>query len=90
MPKILDRLVGQLQAKGMPADQANAVARDQLTKHGILHPGTDRLTFYGSTRDAMTPEQRAKDRAANTGRKLHEAKDYVYDPKTNRATLRKD
>jgi hypothetical protein len=83
-PKILTRLTQQLAARGVP--NAAVVAREQLTRHGILHPGTDRLTFYGSQREALGPAGRAKDRAAHaSGRK---PSDYQYNPKTNRATLK--
>lgn len=87
-PQILRRLTSQLAARGV--NNAESVAREQLTKNGILRPGTDQLTFYGSTRNAMTPGERAKDRAAKyTGHKRSPA-DYNYDPKTNRATLKKE
>lgn len=44
------------------------------------------LTSKGKKRDAMTAEERAKDRAAKTsGRKTS---DYTYNPRTNQATLR--
>ena len=84
-PKILTRLTSQLAARGVK--DAESMARDQLTKGGILRPGTDQLTFYGSTRDNMSPAERAKDRAARYSGS-HSTKDYNYDPKTNRATLK--
>lgn len=86
MPKILDRLTHQLASRGV--NNAREEAKVQLAKHGILRPGTEQLTFYGSTRDAMTPAQRAADRAAKYSGKKHAAKDYNYDPRTNRATLK--
>jgi hypothetical protein len=85
-PKIITRLTLQLAAKGV--DNAAQVARDHLTKSGILRPGTDQLTFYGSQREALGPAGRAKDRAAHASR-THSPSDYQYDPKTNRATLKK-
>lgn len=88
-PKIITRLENQLKAKGMAPAEAAAVAREQLTKHGILRPGTDQLTFYGAQRDQMTPAARAKDRAAAATKGAHKVSDYVYDPATNRATLKK-
>jgi hypothetical protein len=85
MQSILDRLVGQLQAKGMPKAKAYAVANAQLEKHGILRDG--HLTAKGQVRQAMGAAGRAKDRASKaSGRPVS---DYVYDPKTNQATLRK-
>jgi len=84
-PKILTRLTHQLAARGI--GNAEAAAREQLTKHGILRPGTDQLTFYGSSREKLGPAGRAKDRAAKYSGS-HSPSDYNYDPKTNRATLK--
>ena len=87
MPKILERLVSQLRAKGMPENQAYAVATSQLQKSGNLKPGSQQPTKKGVRRGNMTPGQRAKDRASKAGK--HPAKDYKYNSGTNRATLRK-
>ena len=58
-----------------------------LQKRGQLAPDGKTLTAEGRRRDSMTAEQRALDRATKrTGKKVDELK---YDPKTNRATLRK-
>ncbi len=58
-----------------------------LQKRGQLAPDGKTLTAEGRRRDSMTAEQRALDRATKrTGKKADELK---YDPKTNRATLRK-
>lgn len=87
MPKLLDRLVKQLRAKGMPESQAFAVAEATLQRSGSLKPGTRTATAKGKRRGAMTPAARAKDRAAKrSGRK---PSDYKYNAKTNRATLKK-
>ena len=59
------------------------MARELLIKRGHMNPvGT--LTAQGMKRNAMTAEERAKDRAvkASGGR----AQDYTYNPQTNRAT----
>ena len=88
-PKILTRLESQLTAKGMDAAEAEKMAKAQLTKFGILHPGTETLTFYGKSRDDMSAAERAKDRAASYTGKKHKAADYVYNKKTNVATLKK-
>jgi hypothetical protein len=86
MPKILERLKSQLEAKGMPTSQAFAVATSQLQKHGDLKKGSQELTPKGAKRQAMGAAGRAKDRAAKeSGRKTG---DYKYDPKSNRATLK--
>lgn len=84
MPKILERLVGQLEAKGMPKSQAFAVATSQQQKAGNLKKGTQELTPKGAKRQAMGAEGRAKDRAAKTSG--GSSSDYVYSKKTNRAT----
>jgi hypothetical protein len=83
MPKILERLVGQLQAKGMPKSQAYAVATSQQQKAGNLKKGTQELTPKGAKRQAMGAEGRAKDRAAKAGG--GNPADYTYSSKTNRA-----
>lgn len=84
---ILDRLVGQLRKQGMSTAMANATARKQLQKAGILKKGSEELTVYGKKRQAMGAAGRAKDRAAKrSGRK---ASEYKYNAKTNRATLKK-
>lgn len=84
MPKILDRLVSQLQAKGMPKSNAFAVATSTLQKAGDLKAGTRTLTAKGEKRQAMGAAGRAKDRAAKaSGGKVS---DYKYNPRTNRAT----
>lgn len=88
MPQILDRLTRQLMAKGMLPSKAHAVATEQLQKHGILHPGTTRLTEKGEVRNAMTPGERAKDRAAKYSGGKHDASEYNYNHKTNMAKLK--
>lgn len=85
---ILDRLIGQLRKQGMSTAMANATARKQLQKAGILKKGSEELTAYGKKRQAMGAAGRAKDRAAKrSGRK---ASEYKYNAKTNRATLKKN
>lgn len=86
MPKILERLVSQLQAKGIKKSSAYAIATKSLQKAGDLKPGSQKPTSKGSKRGNMTPADRAKDRAAKkSGRKKSEFK---YNAKTNRATLK--
>jgi hypothetical protein len=86
MPAILERLVKQLQAKGMPRSNAYAVATSTLQKAGDLKPGTQQATKKGAIRGGMTPAARAKDRAAKKSQ--HKTNDYKYNAKTNRATLK--
>lgn len=86
LPKILERLVSQLQAKGIKKSSAYAIATKSLQKAGDLKPGTQKATAKGNKRGSMSPGARAKDRAAKkSGRKKNEFK---YDAKTNRATLK--
>jgi len=87
MPKILERLVSQLQAKGTPKANAYAIATSQLQKAGDLKKGSQELTPKGAQRQAMGAAGRAKDRAAKASGK-HAAADYGYNPRTNLATLR--
>lgn len=84
MPKILDRLVSQLEAKGKPKSNAYAIAVSALQKSGNLKPGSIEPTAKGIKRGNMTPAERAKDRV-----KGHDPSDLKYNSKTNRATLRK-
>lgn len=88
MPRILDRLVGQLQAKGQSKAGAYAIATKTLQKAGDLKPGSAEATPKGAKRGAMTPAARAKDRASKYSGK-HKTGDYGYDAKSNRATLKK-
>jgi hypothetical protein len=85
MSKILDRLVRQLQAKGMPKDKAFAVATKSLQKAGNIKKGSTEPTAKGKKRGNMTPGQRAKDRASK--RSGRPPSDFKYDVATNRATL---
>lgn len=88
MSAIITRLTNQLMAKGMMPSQARTTAVSQLQKNGILREGTEQLTEYGAKRNAMSPGERAKDRAAKYSGK-HSPSDYDYNRKTNMATLKK-
>lgn len=87
MPKILERLVSQLKAKGKSKQAAYAIATSALQKSGNLKKNSTEATAKGKRRGAMTPAARAKDRAAR--RAKHKPSDYQYNRKTNQATLRK-
>lgn len=81
---LLARLTRQLASKGVKGARGMAAAlmkkRGQMTSKG-------KLTSEGKKRQALGNGGRAKDRAArNSGRK---SSDYNYNPKTNRATLKK-
>ena len=81
MPKILDRLVNQLQDKGKSKKAAYAIATSALQKSGNLKKGTNKATAKGAMRGKMTPAARAKDRAAKASGKSPSS--YTYQPKTN-------
>lgn len=53
---ILDRLVGQLRKQGMSTAMANATARKQLQKAGILKKGSEELTAYGKSVKQWVPQ----------------------------------
>jgi hypothetical protein len=86
VPAILERLVSQLRAKGKSKSSAFAIATAALQRSGNLKKGTQTATAKGKRRGAMTPGQRAKDRASKTSG--HSKSKYKYSSKTNRATLR--
>ena len=88
MPKILDRLVNQLRAKGKSKKAAYSIAVAALQKSGNLKKGSTKATPKGKRRGNMTPGERAKDRQAKySGGK---PSDYKYNKKTNVATKRRD
>lgn len=86
MPKILERLVSQLKAKGKSEQAAYAIATSALQKSGNLKKGTRKATAKGKRRGNMTPGERAKDRESK--RTGHSKSEYKYNKKTNRATLK--
>jgi hypothetical protein len=75
---LIDRLAAQVGNR----DMAMAILKDR----GHVD-AKGNLTEAGRARDAMTAEERAKDRAATRSGKP--AKAYAYDPNTNRATLKR-
>lgn len=87
MPKIFDRLVSQLKAKGHSESSAYAIATKALQRSGNLKPGTQKATTKGKRRGNMTAGERAKDRESK--RTGHKPSEYKYNKKTNRATLKK-
>lgn len=87
MPKILDRLVKQLRAKGHSKSAAFAIATKSLQRSGNLKKGTKKATAKGRRRGGLTPAQRAKSRASKkSGRP---ARNYRYNKRTNTATLKR-
>ena len=87
MPAILDRLVGQLRAKGYNENAAYAIAVSTLNRSGNLK-GT-KATTKGKRRGAMTPGQRAKDRASKYSKRKHNPSEYAYFKAKNIARLKK-
>ena len=77
--QLIDRLTAQLAEQGMKNPRQAAL--DILRKRGQVD-ADGKLTAAGRARDAMTAEERAKDRAAKVAGKS--PKHFVYDPKTNR------
>lgn len=61
MPKILERAVSQIKARGVPENQAYAIATAAMQKAGNMKGG--KATKKGIARGKMTPAERAKDRA---------------------------
>lgn len=86
MPKILDRLVGQLKAKGVA--NPYAIATSQLQKAGDLKKGSTQATPKGVTRGNMTPAERSKDRAVKYSAGKHKASDFSYNAKKNTSKLK--
>jgi len=60
MPKVLDKLVSKLKAKGVPQDKAYAVATSQLQKSGKLKKGTAKLATKAVKAKATKPKKRTK------------------------------
>jgi hypothetical protein len=84
MPKLLERLKRQLASRGVKG--AAGMAAALLKKRGQMS-SDGKLTAKGKKRQAMGNGGRAIDRAAKkSGRKRS---DYKYNPKTNRATIKK-
>jgi len=76
--QIVDRLSAQVGSEKL--------ARGILQKRGLMD-ANGKLTAKGKARNAMTAEERAIDRA--TQRSKHPATAYTYNPRTNRATLKR-
>ena len=85
MPKILERLVSQLQAKGHDKSSSYAIATSALKKSGNL-TSSGKATTKGKVRGEMTPGERAKDRQAKYSNK--NPGDFKYNKRTNQATLK--
>ena len=84
--KIVTRLTNQLRSKGVK--NAKSAAYALLKKAGVLGKN-NKLTAKGKKRNAMSPGQRAKARAAKYAKGNKSPKAYKYNKRTNRATLKK-
>lgn len=78
------RLTRQLASRGV--NGAGQMAENLLRKRGDID-GAGNLTKQGREREALGADGRAKDRAAKASG--HKPDDFKYNPKTNRATLKK-
>lgn len=81
--KLLERLTEQL--KATKAANPAELAKTLLIKRGHMNEDGS-LTAEGKKREAMGAANRAIDRAVK--RTGHSAKEFKYNPKTNRATLK--
>lgn len=77
---LLARLTEQLNGN-------RAMAVQILRDRGHMEQHSERLTAEGLHREMLGPAGRAIDRAVKTSGRL--ARDYYYDARTNRATLKK-
>ena len=87
MPKILDRTVKQIKAKGYSESAARAIATKALQKSGNLKKGSTTATAKGTRRGEMTPAERSNDRAAKS--RGGKPSDYSYKAKSNSSHLKK-
>jgi hypothetical protein len=62
MPKILDRAVSRIKARGVNESSAYPIAVASLQKAGDLKKGSLAATAKGTKRGAMTAKQRAATR----------------------------
>jgi len=64
MPKILDKAVSKIQARGVPESRAYPIAVASLQKAGDLKKGHLTATKKGAERGAMTAAKRESTRKA--------------------------
>lgn len=84
---LIDRLTQQLQDSGTHSSKARDMAVSILRDRGHVEQGSEKLTAEGLHREMLGPEGRALDRASKaTGRP---PRDFKYDARTNRTTLKK-
>ena len=83
--QLVERLTEQMRTQKNPPKDPQAAAIAILQARGQMDKDGKTLTAAGQARDAMTAEQRAKDRAA----KRASPNAFSYNPKTNAATFRR-
>lgn len=76
---LVDRLAAQVGSRDL--------AIGLLRKRGQMEENSENLTPAGEKRNSMTAQERALDRATKSSGKKASA--YTYNPKTNRATLKR-
>jgi len=81
--QLIERLTEQMRTQSNPPKDPRAAAIEVLQKRG--HMEADGVTFTkgGAVRNAMTAEERAKDRAATKAGAS--ASSFTYNPRTNLA-----
>lgn len=84
---IVDRLTSQIMAQGKSLKDAKTIAASRLRNTGSLSKNGAGLTAKGKKQQSLGAAGRAKQRAAERGN--HKPSDYKYNPRTNRATLKK-
>ena len=85
--QLLDRLAEQMRTQKNPPKDPRATAIAILQARGQMKEDGKTFTAEGKTRNSMTAEERAMDRASK--RTDAPQSKMIYNPKTNRVTLRK-
>jgi len=81
--QLIERLTEQMRTQSNAPKDPRAAAIEVLQKRGHLEADGKTFTKSGAVRNAMTAEERAKDRAATkTGKP---ATSFTYNPRTNLA-----
>ena len=80
---LLERLSEQMRTQKNPPQDPRAAAIEVLQQRGHMASDGKTLTEAGARRDAMTAQERAKDRAVK--RFGGSTKDFTYRSKTNTA-----
>lgn len=83
--QLVQRLAAQLRTQKNPPADAEAMAHGILQKRGQMD-ASGKLTDTGQKRNAMTAEERAKDRASKKTGKPKTS--FAYNPRTNQAKVR--